>query len=200
MHRHTHKCRHIDTLNRSNAVCNQAYQRRGCSLDRFSQLGNSAQTQFNFISSLDKKSGVQTSLTIEPNNKQSCIFQFREILFDWMWRHYKFAVENNCRGLPKRTVLNPGWRVSFFFFVFCDAWCLLAGLRSVTHLHVCLPGRWVCWRCPCAGKNTPLWPPRSHWLSANQETIGVTTATSGAAHRAPTHTHTDEKPIDEASS
>lgn len=138
MHRHTHKCRHIDTLNRSNAVCNQAYQRRGCSLDRFSQLGNSAQTQFNFISSLDKKSGVQTSLTIEPNNKQSCIFQFREILFDWMWRHYKFAVENNCRGLPKRTVLNPGWRVSFFFlfFVMPDV-CWLGYGRSLTCMFVC---------------------------------------------------------------
>lgn len=46
-------------------------------------------------------------------------------------------------------------------------------LRSVTYLHVCLPGQWVCRGCPCAGKNTPLWPPRSHWLSANRRQLAL---------------------------
>lgn len=47
------------------------------------------------------------------------------------------------------------------------------GLWSVTYLHVCLPGRWVCQGCPYAGKNTPLWPPRSHWLSANRRQLAL---------------------------
>lgn len=46
---------------------------------------------------------------------------------------------------------------------FCGGWWLN------THVRVCLPERWACWRCPCAGRNTPLWPPRSHWLSANRD-------------------------------
>lgn len=48
-----------------------------------------------------------------------------------------------------------------------------SGLGLVTYLHVCLPGWWVCWGCPCAGKNTPLWPPRSHWLSANRRQLAL---------------------------
>lgn len=62
----------------------------------------------------------------------------------------------------------------------------------VTHLHVCLPGRWVCWRCPYVGKNTPLWPPRSHWLSANQRQSALPRQ-QVVPHTEHPHTHTDTR-------
>lgn len=111
----------------------------------------------------------------------------------WTWRSYNFTLQNTCYSAVLhckiRTVLNVGWRIF-------DAWCWLAGLWSVTHLHVCLPGLWVCWRCPCAGKNTPLWLPRSHWLSANQRQSALPRQ-QVVPHTEHTQTHR-WKPINEA--
>lgn len=190
----THRCRHIVTPDKSKAVCNQTYQRRGCRFDCFSQLSRRALTQFSFVLWLQKnlvcKQALQSS-------------QINTVVFSSSGKSHLIECEGTTTLRWKelqRIAKNPG------FHVF-DAWCLLAGLWSVTYLHVCLPGRWVCWRCPCAGKNTPLWPPRSHWLSANQRQSAlprqqVVPHTEHPHTHIHTHarTHTDERPIDEASS
>lgn len=70
-------------------------------------------------------------------------------------------MQKDCRGGQRELI-------QIFVAMFSGS-----GLQSVTYLHVCLPGWWVCRGCPCAGKNTPLWPPRSHWLSANRRQLAL---------------------------
>lgn len=127
-------------------------------------LSNSAQTQFNFVSSLDKN-------VVSKQAWKSSQTAKRVLLLGSVWSssigcESSPTLEWKRTAVPKRAILNPWWR-DF------DDWCLSAVSQAVTHLHVCLPGRWVCWRCPCAGKNTPLWPPRSHWLSANRRQLAL---------------------------
>ena len=136
MHRRTHtrRCRHIDTPNRSNAVCNQAYQRRGCSLDCFSQLGNTAQTQLNFESSPDK------NLVCKQASQSSQITN--RVVFSITGESTSIGCEGTTTLQWKRAA--EGCQKELFYIpvaVFSMPGVLLACLRSVTHLHVCLPGR-----------------------------------------------------------
>lgn len=111
-------------------------------------------TQLNSISYPSQiKSGPQTSLKNQARGQFEGCFAVRST--------YRSTRCKDHRGGQKELI-------QIFVAMFSGS-----GLRLVTYLHVCLPGWWVCWGCPCAGKNTPLWPPRSHWLSANRRQLAL---------------------------
>ena len=129
---HTHRCRHIDTHNRSNADCNQAYQRRGCSLDCFSQLGNSQCTNSIFYCPLIKiccankaynqaKWQMEEYFPVQGNLVRLDAKALRTLL----WKR-------TAARLPKRAVLNPSTTGCHVF--------LMPGV-TVGHSLACLSAR-----------------------------------------------------------
>lgn len=123
MHRYIHAQRCRDTTSRSNAVCTQACQRRGCCLDC-----SVTAHELNVLSHADI-----IWCANKPYNS-GCIFPFSGILLNWTCR-YNFTVQNTCWTVQFCTVKEQFWTLAGFFLM--PNVCWLGYGRSLTCMFVC---------------------------------------------------------------